>query len=588
MTRIHLFVFAVLLLFILDKLNGQVLWVNQFDNKSVFNGNYKIKIDSFTSLENERAKVFSELQSNSFLFPQVENEYYSTNKDTLFTFWKLGTGYKKIKVSSGNLPEKIYSELNELHKEITFSDSKLSQLRNKILELSLNSGYPFSVVFFDSVLVDSSNIHVSVNLQTGPLFYFDSLDFAGTSELKLKYLRSFCNIKPGALYNESILKEVNTTLTELPYIKITRPVGIYFYGKKAKPYVYIDKKKAGNFDGIIGFAPNSSLNNKLVITGDLNLKLQNILGSGKALEIGFRSFLNSSQDLRIVFNWPYFLNTRFGLDYDFRLLKFDSLYLDLSNEIALQYRGNGKSIFKLIYNFQNISLISVDTNSILLSKQLPLFHDLRSDLFGFSIRRNSLNNFFNPSKGSKVEVEFLAGTRKIIRNSIINDLKFSTPDFIEYNPYDSLKLQSVQLKLKYNFSKSITLYKQIVLQISSLGGHIYNEKLFQNELFRIGGLKTLKGFDEQSIFAETFLIGNLDLKYMIAENSSFLLFYNSAFVKNTLASSFQNDFPKGFGAGMNIESKAGVFSLYYAVGSQKNNPILFNSARIHFGFVNYF
>jgi 2-keto-4-pentenoate hydratase/2-oxohepta-3-ene-1,7-dioic acid hydratase in catechol pathway len=36
----------------LDKLNGQVLWVNQFDNNSVFNGNYKIKIDSFTSLEN--------------------------------------------------------------------------------------------------------------------------------------------------------------------------------------------------------------------------------------------------------------------------------------------------------------------------------------------------------------------------------------------------------------------------------------------------------------------------------------------------------------------------------------------------------
>ena len=112
--------------------------------------------------------------------------------------------------------------------------------------------------------------------------------------------------------------------------------------------------------------------------------------------------------------------------------------------------------------------------------------------------------------------------------------------------------------------------------------------MFQNELFRIGGLKTLKGFDEQSIFAETFLIGNLDLKYMVAENSSFLVFYNSAFVKNSLATTFQNDFPKGFGAGMNIESNAGVFSLYYAVGSQKNNPILLNSARIHFGFVNYF
>ncbi len=575
-------------MFILNKLNAQVIWVNQFNNKSVFDGKYIVTTDSLNSIENERNKIFGELQSKAFLFPIIEKEYYSIQKDTLFTFWELGKKYKNIKVSIGNLPEKISSEIPELQKGFTFSDSKLSQLRNKILETSLNNGYPFSVVFFDSVLINSSNIHIAVNLQTGPVFYFDSLDFAGTSELKLKYLRSFCNIKPGTLYNESFLKEINTTLTELPYLRITRPLGVYFYGNKAKPYVYIDKKKAGNFDGIIGFAPNSAINNKLVITGDINLKLQNILGSGKALEIGFRSFLNSSQDLKIVFNWPYFLNTRFGVDYGFKLLKFDSLYLDLGNELAIQYRGFGKSVFKLMYHFQNVSLISVDTNSILLSKQLPLFHDVRSDLLGFSIRRNSLNNFYNPSKGNKIELEFFAGTRKIIRNSVINDLRFTNADFVEYNLYDSLKLQSVQLKMKLSFLSSFVIYKQLVFQFSSLGGHIYNEKLFQNELFRIGGLKTLKGFDEQSIFAETFLIGNLDLKYIIAENSSFVLFYNSAFIRNSLALNFQTDFPKGFGAGMNIESKAGVFSLYYAVGSQRNNPILFNAARIHFGFVNYF
>ena len=572
----------------MNNLKAQVVWVNQFNNKSVFDGKYTLFVDSLNSIEVEKAKLFSEIQSKAFLFPVIEKEYYSKEKDTLFSFWDLGTKYKNIKISSGNLPEKIYSEINELQNKVSFSDSKLSQLRNKILETSLNNGYPFSVVFFDSIQIDSSNIQVAVNLQTGPLFYFDSLDFAGTSELKLKYLRSFCNIKPGTLYNESFLKEVNNTLTELPYIRITRPLGVYFYGNKAKPYVYIDKKKAGNFDGIIGFAPNSSINNKLVVTGDLNLKLQNILGSGKALEIGFRSFLNSSQDLKIIFNWPYFLNTRFGIDYGFKLLKFDSLYLDLSNEMALQYRGYGKSVFKLMYHFQNVSLITVDTNSILLSKQLPPFHDIRSDLLGFSIRRNSLNNFFNPSKGTKFEVEFFAGTRKIIRNSVINDLQFSNADLVEYNLYDSLKLQTVQLKLRYNFLSSFVIYKQLVFQFSSIGGHIYNEKLFQNELFRIGGLKTLKGFDEQSIFAETFLIGNIDLKYIIAENSSFVLFYNQAYLRNSLASNFQVDFPKGFGAGMNIESKAGVFSLFYAVGSQKNNPILFNAARIHFGFVNYF
>ena len=51
---------------------------------------------------------------------------------------------------------------------------------------------------------------------------------------------------------------------------------------------------------------------------------------------------------------------------------------------------------------------------------------------------------------------------------------------------------------------------------------------------------------------------------------------------------FVADRPFGFGSGMSFETKAGIFSITYALGKQFDNPIKFSSAKIHFGFVNFF
>ena len=66
------------------------------------------------------------------------------------------------------------------------------------------------------------------------------------------------------------------------------------------------------------------------------------------------------------------------------------------------------------------------------------------------------------------------------------------------------------------------------------------------------------------------------------------MFFDWAYVEQRLKDSFNNDFPFGFGAGLNFETKAGIFGLSYALGKQNNNPIDFKSAKIHFGYVNIF
>ncbi|MDA0778842.1 MAG: hypothetical protein O3C19_07250, partial [Bacteroidetes bacterium] len=109
------------------------------------------------------------------------------------------------------------------------------------------------------------------------------------------------------------------------------------------------------------------------------------------------------------------------------------------------------------------------------------------------------------------------------------------------------------------------------------------------ELYNIGGFSTLRGFDENEIFASKMLSYTAEYRYLIGENSNVGLFINAAAIENVSESSVLiKDIPFGFGALANIQVGKGILNLAYALGSQQGNALKLNSAKFHFGVVNYF
>jgi len=66
------------------------------------------------------------------------------------------------------------------------------------------------------------------------------------------------------------------------------------------------------------------------------------------------------------------------------------------------------------------------------------------------------------------------------------------------------------------------------------------------------------------------------------------LFFDQAFAKNPMATQTKITQPFGFGLGLNIASKTGVFSVTYALGKTNSAPINYSNGKIHFGVINYF
>ena len=570
----------------------QIKWLPDSASTSVFK---KLVPDDKTLLDSAQCiqkvnQTIKFLALQSYLTATVNNIIF---KDSVCNVWvNTGSSYKWIKLSGGNVDEDVLTASGwrqNLFYNKVFDYQNYAQKVNQMLAHLEQNGYPFAQIKLDSIVVQNDGISAQLNLDKGDLVKFDTIEIIGDANIKSWYVAKYLGIKKDGLYNEQLLKRMDARLSQLPYIQLTRSSLVYFVGATAKPVVYLTNKRSSSVDGVIGFAPSSDNNqNKLLITGEANLKLQNLFGTGKGFDLAFRSFLNGSQELKTRIVWPYIARSNIGVDYELNLLKFDSTFLDVKHDIGLQYRFVGSDYLKIFFSTQNTSLLSVDTNSVKVTRALPVSNDLKVNLYGLSAKVVRYDYFLNPRKGYGFDASAAIGTKQIIRNPTVNALKFSQPDGSNISLYDTISLSSTQYKLTFKGDVFLPLFDRATIRFEGNFGHLQSPVLFFSELFRLGGIRTLKGFDEQAIFASSYGIVNTELRYLLQQNSHVMLFWNGAWYQNKIRQPLVEDMPYGFGAGLNFETGAGIFSLYYAVGKQFNNSIEFNKAKIHFGFVSYF
>ena len=111
--------------------------------------------------------------------------------------------------------------------------------------------------------------------------------------------------------------------------------------------------------------------------------------------------------------------------------------------------------------------------------------------------------------------------------------------------------------------------------------------IYQNELFRFGGLNTLRGFNEEELFASVKGLLTVEYRFLLDQSSNVFVFYDQCMYENNALEYFK-DRPFGFGAGISFGSKIGIFNITYALGKKFSNPIDFRSSKIHFGYTAYF
>lgn len=511
-----------------------------------------------------------DLQSSAinkgYILASVDNLTFSNQIATLDFF--LGERFESANITIDQ------EEMNFIRKHSTLNERFISQLDftpkvlasalKSIQKTYLNNGYPFVRLQFADVVIGGSSLSASLEVDRGKLYVWDDIHVKGDSSITKNYISSLLGIKVGDVYDESILKKIKGRIKQVSFMKEIKPHEILFTKNGAELYVYVKSNPVSSVNGVVGLQPNP-LTQKVTFTGELNLKLLNTLKRGELLDLRWQSIRDQTQSLNVQVNYPFLFKTSFGLDGNFELYKRDTSFIELQTTAGVQYFMSHGSYIKAFY--QNIQ-----SNVLSGGKNNPTYAKLgttASNNYGLSYVRQSLDYVPNPSNGYQVDVTGSAGSRTFQLNDT------------------SEVVSSLILKGEVSAQVFIPLAKRHVLRIANHTEFYNTEEIFQNELFRFGGLTSQRGFNEDELVASTLSTSTLEYRFLLDQDSHVFAFYDQTWYENS-SDSYLNDQPFGFGVGFSFSTNLGVFSISYALGKQLNNPVLLSNSKVHFGYIAYF
>lgn len=553
--------------------------------------------DTLSTLR-ELKRVIAHLQTKGYVEATLDSlRWQATNAIAYLHF---GKKYEWATLKNGNVQtnflEKIGIELENFEGK-TFHIAELKQLTSRLLEQAENNGYPFAMVWLDSIRIeDEGKISAKIFMDNYRNISIEALKIEGDIKLSEVYLRNYLEIELGSPYNQSRIKDIVRRLRNLPFVELVRPPSVSFRGDVAIITVFLKKKKASQFDFIVGVLPrtvnptNPELSRRLLVTASLNAHAQNLLGAGERVFVKFQQLQPLTQSLDLQLSYPYIFGLPFGVEGKFSLYKRDTAYLDLDSDLGVLYLLGGNDYLKAFWNRRSTTILSVDGEKIVTTKKLPDRLDTSYSSFGLEYQQQRLDYRFNPRKGWNVWLRGAAGFKTIEKNNLITSLRSPTmPDFKPETLYDSIQARSVQYRFLAKTEAYLRLANRSVLKIGVQGGGIFSKNsTYANELLRLGGNQLLRGFDEEAIFASSYLLSTLEYRFMIDTNSYLYTFGDYAYVETNTTEIQQTDRPLGLGAGITFETRAGIFGISYAIGRRFDNPFDFRAAKIHFGYVNYF
>jgi outer membrane protein assembly factor BamA len=458
----------------------------------------------------------------------------------------------------------------------------LQEARENALTLLENNGYPFAEIRIDSSYFVNNSLYGRLRVLRGPLYHIDSLKVEGKIRISKNFLHRYLSIAKGDIYRRSSLNNISKRLSMLGYLKETKPWELDMLGSGSSLTLFLEQQRSSRFNLLAGLMPsNQQIGGKALLTGEAELDLKNGFGTGEELSVLWQQIQVKSPRLRLAFNKPYMFNSQAGFDFKFDLLRKDSSFLNILARVGLQYVKDPANVLKIFFQQNNSNLINLDTNLIRRSQRLPEMLDLRASNIGLEWLVNKTDNFLNPRKGLELGVSFSGGIRKIIRNSSLVQSSLS-------KLYDNIDLRTTQFRFSTRINKYSRLGRQSTIKTGMQAGWLEGKRLLLNELFQLGGIKTLRGFDEEFLYASRYWIGTLEYRYLMNTASYLYTFADVGRLSRPTPLGTSNANYAGLGFGISLSTAAGQLNLAYAAGKNNNLPFNFREAKLHFGFVSLF
>jgi outer membrane protein assembly factor BamA len=538
--------------------------------------------DSLTALRTVRDLVLA-LQADAYLLASADK--MSWGRDTVRAQLYVGEQFHWAYLRNGNLGDGLLTRAGyreKFFRHAPWHPAEWAALQERILTEAENQGYPFATVGLDSVRLDGQDIAGRVVLRRGPAVVFDSIQIIGSSKTKKRFLTKYLQIFPGAPYSQQRVDAAAVLLRQLPYVRLRAEPEVRFARGRARVYLLLDERSANQFDAIVGLLPNTGTTGGVQFTGDVNINLRNLRGGGKQIGLQWRKVDALTQSLDGNYLHPNFFGSPLEVGATFNLYRQTGAFLTIRPRIQVTYptARAGRLTF---FAEQRSSRLLLDSLAYTrLTTTLPDYIDSEASSYGLAYARTNLDDLYFPHRGSFVTVQGGAGTKTIRQNANISEAL-----------YTGVARRTTQYTFSARAERYWALGRQSVVLARLRGEGLFNQQFFLNDLFRLGGLNSLRGFSENQFYTNAYGVGTLEFRQFTGAEGYVFVFADQAVLKayqsDVTLGSFV-DQPTGLGAGISFRTAAGLFQFVYSVGrsSFAGQQLGLSSSKIHFGLTSRF
>ncbi len=502
--------------------------------------NWKIEVEKLLEDQGNLNKPKWALQEAGFWLFEIR-------KDTLYTGPKMRIG--ELSISNAD-------DLNLFDARTTLNDSLYRFHLSELLLKKANQGYPFASLILEDYEILNNELVAHLNLDKGPLIRLDSLVILGDSKINRSFIERELGWQSGRIYSKKYLESLVPVLKRLEFLQNERAPAVAFFPGSAHVYLYLKKRGANLINGVVGL--NTDDNGNSTLTGDFQLRLLNTFKRGEEISFRWRNPGNQSQDLNLGFHYPYLFGSPIGLGLDLEIFRQDSSFVRRDFKLSLPYRLAQGSHFNVSGQFFSTNPLGVETNS---QFQVAEIQTLRFNL-GFDVDRR--DDAIVSKDGYRLDFELGSGQR-------------TSPEGTE-----------VQYLWRGNWSYFLPYKRRWVWHQSYSTAGMSGTDLQDNEIFRLGGINDLRGFNEWSFFTPAYGLMRSEIRYMLGAYDYLSIFGDLAFTERDRSTESVWDRHSGLGLGVNFQTKGGIFSLFLAVGQTNRAQYDLRSSKIHLAYVNRF
>lgn len=524
----------------------KIIGANDKQNKVIDSITYSKSFSNAKGVVNETNLVSSKLEKIGFLEQQIL-ESGKQNDSTFLYKYDIG---KKTNFLHIYIGENFSAEMENLFDtksdtlKLPFQESE--SFLNSIVKKLEVKGFSMAKVKLVNVKNKDGFVTADLNISTEQKRQLNDIVINGYDKFPEGHKKNLKRMYRNKVFNQQNLEKLYKDIEQYRFVKQTKYPEILFTKDSTKVYVYLEKAKANTFDGFIGFSNDE--NSKVIFNGYLDLTLNNILNSGEKLALYWKSNGEDQKTFNLGVELPYIFKSPIGLKAQLNIFKQDSTFQNTQTSIDLGYYFNYNTRLYLGYQ----SSESSDINNVNTSTLSDFENQFITSTFEFVNFKP--DDFLFPEK-SNYAIKLGTGKRESQFQS--NNQFFGS------------------LNLKHNFY----LNNKNVVNIKSQNFYLQSEEYIINELYRFGGINSIRGFNENSLQGNIFSSILTEYRYILSSNIYVHSIIDYAYYQDKTTNIKDNLLGLGFGFG--LLTKNGLFNLVYANGSTKDQAIKLSNSIVH-------